>query len=70
MTHHDIYVDIQLLYTQEGCLKTFYIKKMSDKAANQRIAKNTLFLYLRMSIVLVVSLYTTRIILNSLGVED
>lgn len=43
---------------------------MSDKTANQRIAKNTLFLYLRMSVVLVVSLYTTRIILNSLGVED
>lgn len=43
---------------------------ISDKKANQRIAKNTMFLYLRMGIVLVVSLYTTRIILNSLGVED
>lgn len=39
-------------------------------ANNKRIANNTLFLYLRMGLVLVVSLYTTRIVLQSLGVED
>lgn len=38
--------------------------------SNNRIAKNTLFLYLRMLLVLVVSLYTTRVVLNTLGVED
>ncbi len=45
---------------------------MSDTTIlnNKRIAKNTIFLYLRMLIVLVVSLYTSRIILNTLGVED
>ena len=37
---------------------------------NQTIAKNTLFLYLRMAIVLIVSLYTTRVVIKSLGVED
>ena len=37
---------------------------------NQRIAKNTIFLYIRMIIVLLVSLYTTRILLAELGVED
>ena len=37
---------------------------------NKRIAKNTLFLYLRTLIILVVSLYTSRIVLNALGVED
>ena len=37
---------------------------------NKRIAKNTLFLYLRMLITLVVSLYTSRVVLNTLGVED
>ena len=37
---------------------------------NHRIAKNTVFLYLRMLITLVVSLYTSRVILNNLGVED
>ena len=37
---------------------------------NERIAKNTLFLYGRMLFVLLVSLYTTRVILTILGVED
>lgn len=39
-------------------------------ANNQRIAKNTMFLYIRMFFVLIVSLYTSRIILNCLGVSD
>lgn len=44
---------------------------MSDNLSqNSRIAKNTLFLYLRMILVLVVSLYTTRVVLNALGVVD
>lgn len=38
--------------------------------SNNRIAKNTVFLYIRMIIVLVISLYTTRVVLNELGVED
>lgn len=37
---------------------------------NSRIAKNTIFLYLRMGISMLVSLYTSRVILNALGVED
>ena len=37
---------------------------------NKRIAKNTLLLYLRMLFMMVVSLYTSRVILNALGVED
>lgn len=44
---------------------------MTDNSINnKRIAKNTLFLYLRMILVLVVSLYTTRVVLNALGVVD
>lgn len=39
-------------------------------SANKRIAKNTLFLYGRMLFVLFVSVYTTRVVLNALGVED
>lgn len=38
--------------------------------SNKRIAKNTVFLYFRMIFVLGVSLYTTRIIFNVLGVID
>lgn len=36
----------------------------------RRIAKNTLFLYLRMILVMAVSLFTSRIILQALGVDD
>lgn len=37
---------------------------------NKRIAKNTLFLYIRMFFIMAVTLYTSRIILKVLGVED
>lgn len=37
---------------------------------NQKIAKNTLFLYIRMFLILGVSLYTSRILLKALGIED
>lgn len=39
-------------------------------ANNKRIAKNTLLLYVRMLFTMVVSLYTSRVVLNALGVED
>ena len=42
---------------------------MSD-TSNQRIAKNTFFLYLRSIFLLGISLYTSRVILQILGVED
>ena len=37
---------------------------------NKRIAKNTVFLYFRMIVTVVVSLFTTRVVLKTLGVED
>lgn len=37
---------------------------------NKRIAKNTIFLYIRMIFMMAVTLYTSRVILNALGVED
>ena len=37
---------------------------------NKRIAKNTAMLYFRMLITMLVSLYTVRIVLNTLGVSD
>lgn len=44
---------------------------MSETASNnKRIAKNTLLLYVRMLFSMVVSLFTSRVILNTLGVED
>ena len=44
---------------------------MTDTAQNnKRIAKNTLLLYVRMLFMMAVSLYTSRVILRTLGVED
>lgn len=44
---------------------------MPDKIGNnKRVLKNTVYLYIRMLITLVVSLYTSRIILQYLGVVD
>lgn len=44
---------------------------MSSTSTNNKIiAKNTFFMYLRMLLVLFVSLYTSRIVLKTLGVED
>lgn len=37
---------------------------------NKRIAKNSILLYLRMVIVMAIGLFTSRIVLQSLGVED
>ena len=37
---------------------------------NKRIAKNTVMLYIRMLLTMAVTLYSSRVILQSLGVED
>lgn len=45
---------------------------MSTQASynNSRIAKNTLLLYFRMLLLMAVSLYTSRVVLSTLGVND
>lgn len=37
---------------------------------NKQIAKNTLFMYLRMGVTMLVGLYVSRVVLQQLGVED
>lgn len=37
---------------------------------NKRIAKNTIFLYVRMLLVMAVSIYTSRVVLATLGISD
>lgn len=44
------------------------IQESSSKT--KRIAKNTLVLYVRMVIVMLISLYTSRVVLKALGVDD
>ena len=41
-----------------------------EQSNSKRIAKNTLFLYFRTMVVMAVGLYTSRIVLQVLGVED
>lgn len=44
---------------------------MTDISANNnRIAKNTLLLYIRMFFMLLISLYTSRVVLSTLGIVD
>ena len=43
---------------------------MGNHLNNKRIAKNTLMLYIRMGVSMIVSLYTSRIVLQTLGIED
>jgi len=43
---------------------------ISISVDNKRIAKNTFILYIRMSVFMVIGFYTSRVILNTLGVED
>lgn len=46
------------------------MESVNVKEDNKRIAKNTLMLYFRMFITMAVGLYTSRVILATLGVED
>lgn len=61
------------------CISLFYrlgplfcmVNEMTDNiSSNKRIAKNTLLLYARMLLLLLVSLYTSRVVLATLGFED
>lgn len=42
----------------------------NQSSVNKRIAKNTMFMYLRMLVSMVVSLYTARITINALGFDN
>lgn len=41
-----------------------------NNSNNKTIAKNTIFLYVRMMVTMIISLYTSRVILQVLGVDD
>ena len=44
---------------------------MSDiQVNNKRIAKNTILLYFRTIFIMIITLYTSRVVLNQLGVEN
>ncbi len=43
---------------------------MPDISSNKTIAKNTLFLYFRMMVTMAITLYTSRVVLKILGIDD
>ena len=43
---------------------------MAEESANKRIAKNTIFLYFRSLLIMAITLFSSRIILQALGVDD
>ena len=43
---------------------------MADTINNKRIIRNTFYLYVRMGVVMLVQLYTSRVVLQVLGVDD
>ena len=40
------------------------------QTSNKTIAKNTIFLYIRMMVTMIISLYTSRVVLKILGIDD
>jgi len=42
----------------------------SFESANKRIAKNTIFIYVRLFTTMLIGLYTSRVVLQVLGVSD
>ena len=62
--------NINITQESESAPETLTPKLSDDNQDNRRIAKNTLVLYLRMIVVMLVSLYTSRLVLDALGVED
>ena len=43
---------------------------MDTQSNNKRLAQNTILLYLRMILIIIVGLYTSRVVLQTLGVND
>ena len=43
---------------------------MKTESIGKRLAKNTAYMYVRMVILTVITLYTSRIVLQQLGVDD
>jgi O-antigen/teichoic acid export membrane protein len=43
---------------------------ISSESNSKQVAKNTLYLYFRMLLLMLISLYTSRVVLNTLGVSD
>ena len=65
-----LFVQLKLL-TKKVLSCNFRNDRVTDTSSNnKRIAKNTMFLYIRMLFLMFISFFTSRILLRELGVED
>jgi O-antigen/teichoic acid export membrane protein len=55
---------------KDCCQKNQQDFKAPDTGSEKRIARNTIYLYIRTFVMMIVSLYTSRITLQVLGEED
>ena len=51
----------------DGCT---FMDNINNKQNNKRIAKNSILLSVRLIVTMCISLYTSRVVLNALGIED
>ena len=68
---HQLDCSRSVLASVQYSIFNFQSNKVSSTSVNnKRIAKNTLLLYFRMLFLMLISLYTSRVILHALGVTD
>lgn len=70
MTNKESNIIKDSCYSQEQGSKLATSTQNEPISSNKRIAKNAIMLYIRMFFSTIVSLYTSRVVLNTLGVED
>lgn len=58
-----------LISVKEWKFKLFLMMK-ENTASGKRIAKNTMYLYMRMLLVMAIAIYTSRVVLHTLGAVD
>ena len=58
------------IFQEKETTQTQQETNREEVSSHKRIAKNTVFLYFRMMITMVIGLFTSRVVLNTLGVED
>lgn len=57
-------------YLTDYCALSLHKNNRMTDNGNRRIAKNAVMLYIRMFFTMILGLYTSRLVLNVLGVED
>lgn len=63
-------LDVRYVLTEQ-VYKIIFLNSVSNtQDNNKKIVKNTMMLYVRMFLTMAVALYTSRVVLNTLGIDD